>query len=69
MNLVNNEMYKVKLKEEANQTKRDVGRDLTTDELLDPLNKWRELEIEASTEIRNLRRELEREFSKLIGVE
>ena len=43
--------------------------EMTVDELLEPSNKWTELELKVQNEIKAARLELAKDFRPLIGVE
>lgn len=69
MKTINQTMYSAKLQAETNEELERHRNVLTGEERLQPKRTWQTLELEASTEIKKIRRELEREFAKLIGVE
>jgi len=69
MKTINQKMYRAKLQAETNEDLERARNVLSGEERLKPKKTWEVLELEASTEIKQIRRELEREFAKLIGVE
>ena len=69
MKTINHKMYSAKLRAETNEYLEVHNHVLSVEARLEPKDTWFSLEAEASTEIKSLRRELEREFAKLIGVE
>jgi hypothetical protein len=69
MKTINQKMHSAKLQAETNEELERERNVLTGEERLLPKRTWQALELEASTEIKKIRRELEREFAKLIGVE
>jgi hypothetical protein len=69
MKTINHRMYSAKLQAETNEAQEKYGNILTGEERLKPTKEWKALESEASTDMKMLRRALEREFAKLIGVE
>jgi len=69
MKTINQKMYRAKLQAETNEQLERVDNVLTIEDRLEPNRTWQALELEASTEIKKIRRELEREFARLIGVE
>jgi hypothetical protein len=70
MKKVNQEMYEAKIESKSHR-KYEESKDIifTTKELLKPRNTWFNLENEVKQDIKKVRRDLERDFAKLIGVE
>lgn len=69
MKTINHKMYSAKLQAETNEELEGYNNVLTGEQRLQPHKTWQALELEASTELKKIKRELEREFALLIGVE
>jgi hypothetical protein len=63
------DIYAAKGDQRHNDNSNKTGKYLTTAELLQPTQTWRELDKKAQTEIKAARLNLAQEFRKLIGVE
>ncbi len=61
-------MYNAKLQSVLNDDLENAGQILTVSQRLKPNETWKYLHESAISEITRLRRSLEREFSKLLGV-
>lgn len=62
-------MCSAKTRTQANEELRAGNNYISIEEILKPKADWKILEKEVSFDIKNIRRELERSFAKLIGVE
>jgi len=69
MKTINQNMYKAKLQEQENSEVERNGLVIPLQNRQEPKKNWYLLEQEASSEIKKIRRELEREFARLFGVE
>jgi hypothetical protein len=69
MKTINQNMYRAKLQEQENSEINRNGFVIPLQNINEPKKNWYLLEKEASSEIKKIRRELEREFARLIGVE
>lgn len=69
MKNINHRMYNAKLQAETNMEFQKLNQPVSLEERLKPKDDWRSLEKEASNDIKKIRRELERNFAKLIGVD
>lgn len=69
MKNINERMYSAKLQAETNIELEKINQYVSLEERLKPKDDWRTLEREASSDIKKIRRELERNFAKLIGVD
>jgi hypothetical protein len=65
---INHKMYNAKLQSVLNDDLENAGQILTVSQRLKPNETWKHLHESAISEITRLRRNLEREFSKLLGV-
>lgn len=68
MNDINIKMYKAKGAESLNNDLTDGGLVLPIGQILKPKDTWFSLEEDVNNKIKQIRRDLEREFSKLLGV-